>query len=62
MPEGSLECNRKESFMGSEQNKEIVQRVFDGLWYGARRANRIKLRGVCGEVWLLDDSGVTRLR
>jgi len=48
--------------MGSEQNKEIVQRVFDGLWYGARRANRIKLRGVCGEVWLLDDSGVTRLR
>ena len=30
--------------------------------WNERCANRIELRGVGGEVWLLDDSGVTRLR
>jgi hypothetical protein len=30
--------------------------------WNERCANTIKLRGICGEVWLLGDSGVTRLR
>jgi hypothetical protein len=51
-----------------EAARSAVFAVMDG-WVEAglatwneRCANTIKLRGVRGEVWLLDDSGVTRLR
>ena len=52
----------------TEAARTAVLTALDGLVEAGlatrhkRRANRIELRGKGGEVWLLDDSGVTRLR
>jgi hypothetical protein len=51
-----------------EAARTAVFAVLDGLVEAGlatrhqRWANRVELRGIGGEAWLLDDSGVTRVR